>query len=116
MVDVMHLEMNLEFNGFNSAYWVILHAFYRLLIFLQNQLLRKKKTLSGIQMSNILDSYQARQYSGPDLGPNCLQRLAYQQTTLVDKKVEKLSITGLLQMYMKPMQQTSFQKIFGFNC
>ena len=29
-----------------------------------------------IEVSNSLDPDQARQFVGPDLGPNCLQRLA----------------------------------------
>ena len=45
-------------------------------------------------MSNSLDPDQARRFDGPDLGPNCLQRLwveifckGYQQTTLVVKEL-----------------------------
>ena len=48
--------------------------FCRLLIFFQNQPFRK--TLSGIpRVSNSLDQDQARRVDGPDLSPNCLQRL-----------------------------------------
>ena len=32
-------------------------------------------------MSNILDPDQARQLVGPDLGPNCLQRLSADDTS-----------------------------------
>ena len=40
-------------------------------------------TLSGvpfITVSNSLDPDQARQHVGPDLGPNCLQRLLADET------------------------------------
>ena len=41
----------------------------------QNQLFRK--ILSGIPpVSNSLDPDQAQHFVGPDLGPNCLQRLS----------------------------------------
>ena len=43
--------------------------------FFQNQLFQK--TLPGtLLMSNCLDPDQDRQYVGPDLGPDCLQRLS----------------------------------------
>ena len=44
--------------------------------FFQNQLFRKKKIRNTIWVSNCLDLDQARHYVGPDLGPNCLQRLS----------------------------------------
>ena len=53
------------------AYWVILHAFLSSADIFQNKLF--KKILLG---SNTLDPDQARQNVGPDLGPNCLQRLS----------------------------------------
>ena len=58
------------------AYWVILHAFLTSAAFFQNQLLR-----NTIRVSNSLDPYQARQNVGPDMGPNCLQRLATDDTS-----------------------------------
>ena len=37
----------------------------------------KKKVIAGIlSESNSLDPDQARRFIGPDLGPNCLQRLS----------------------------------------
>ena len=46
-----------------------------LLIFFQNHPFRK--IISGIpSVSNSLDPDQARHFFGPDLGPNCLQRLS----------------------------------------
>ena len=41
----------------------------------QNQLFKKKSLESTIGVSNILDSDQDRRFVGPDLHPNCLQRL-----------------------------------------
>ena len=44
--------------------------------FFQNQLFRKTLSRITIRMLNSLDPDQARQNVGPDLGPNCLQRLS----------------------------------------
>ena len=53
--------------------------FWHLLIFFQNDF---EKILSGIpSVSNSLDPGQARHYVGPDLGPNCLQRLSTDDTS-----------------------------------
>ena len=38
-------------------------------------------------MSNSLDPDQARHFVGPDLGPNCLQRLSADDTNLQGVKV-----------------------------
>ena len=49
--------------------------FCHLWIFLK--LTFKKKTFKNtIRLSNSLDPDQARHFVGPDLGPNCLQRLS----------------------------------------
>ena len=62
------------------ASWVILHAFLSSADFFQNQLLRE--ILSQIpSVSNCLDPDQARHFVGPDLGPNCLQRLSADDTS-----------------------------------
>ena len=49
-------------------------------------------------MQNILDSDQARHFIGPDLGPNCLQRLSVDDTSKQRVKVGvvlgKLNITS----------------------
>ena len=45
-------------------------------IFFQNQLFR-----STIRVSNRSDSAQAQQNVGPDLGPNCLQKLSADDTS-----------------------------------
>ena len=55
-------------------------AFCRLLIFLKSSFL--KKILSGLpSVSNSLDPDQARHFVGPDLGPNCLQKLSADDTS-----------------------------------
>ena len=52
-----------------------LHAYLSSANFFQNQLFQK--ILSWIpSVSNSLDPDQARHFVGPDLGPNCLQRLS----------------------------------------
>ena len=43
--------------------------------FFQSRLFRKK-IRNTIRVSNSLDPDQARRFVGPDLGPNCLQRLS----------------------------------------
>ena len=57
------------------ACWEILNAFCRLLIFFKINFL-KNSFRNIIRVSNTLDPDQARQNVGPDLGPNCLQRLS----------------------------------------
>ena len=52
-----------------------LHAFLSSDFFFQNQLFQKISFINTISVSNSLDPDQARNFVGPDLGPNCLQRL-----------------------------------------
>ena len=54
-----------------------MHAF-----FLKNQLLRKQN--QEYQQSNSFDPDQARHFVGPDLVPNCLQRLSTDDTSSED--------------------------------
>ena len=49
--------------------------------FFQNQLFRKKYFRNSTRVSNSLDSDQARQFVGPDLDPNCLQKLSAEDTS-----------------------------------
>ena len=65
------------------AYWVILHAFCCLMIIFQNQLFRKKsfEITRTIRVSNSLEPNQAGCSVGPDLGPNCVQRLSADDTS-----------------------------------
>ena len=46
--------------------------------FFQNQFFSKNS--NTIKVSNSLDPDQARHFVGPDLGPNCLQRLSEDDT------------------------------------
>ena len=57
------------------AYWVIFHAFCRLLIILKSTFW-KNSFRNAIKVSNSLDPDQAWHFVGSDLGPNCLQRLS----------------------------------------
>ena len=67
------------------AYWVIFHAFFLSadffqLILFQNQVFGK--IISGtLSVSNSLDPDQVRHYVGPDLGPNCSQRVSADDTS-----------------------------------
>ena len=47
----------------------------------QNQHFQKKSLRNTIRVSNILDPDQAQHFVGPDLGPNCLQRLSADDTS-----------------------------------
>ena len=58
------------------AYWVILHAFLSPADFFQNPFFSKNYFRNTIRASNSLDSDQARYFVGPDLDPNCLQKLS----------------------------------------
>ena len=53
----------------NSAYFCCLLIFFKIDIF-------KNYFRNTIKMSGSLDPDQARHYVGPDLGPNCFQRLS----------------------------------------
>ena len=57
------------------ASYEILLAFCRLLIFSKFHFFEKFFQVF-IRVSNSVDPDQARQNVGPDLGPNCLQRLS----------------------------------------
>ena len=48
----------------------------------------KNSFRNTIRVSNNLYQDQAQHFVGPDLGPNCLQRLSYQHTILVGKALE----------------------------
>ena len=63
------------FNFVNSVNWVILHVFYRLLMFFSKSTFLKKTFRNIIRVSNSLDPDQARQFVVSYLGPNCLQKV-----------------------------------------
>ena len=58
---------------------VILHAFFVICCFFQNQLFLKNYFRNTIRVSNSLDP--DRHYIGPDLDPNCLQRISADDTS-----------------------------------
>ena len=67
---------------FNSLPTGNIHMlFCRLLIFFKYNYFEKKKVRNTIRVSNSLDPDQARCYVGPDLNPNCLQKLAADDTS-----------------------------------
>ena len=59
--------------GKRFAYWVILHDF---LCFFKINFFQKNSFRNTIRVSNSSDPDQARHFVGPDLDPNCLQRLS----------------------------------------
>ena len=69
-------------NNFKPiAYRVIFHAhFCRLLILFKINFFAKSFKYT-IRVFNSLDPDQARLFVGPDLGPNCLQRLSADDTS-----------------------------------
>ena len=58
-----------------------MHVFYHLLIFFQNQPFFGEKFRKTIRVSNSSDSDLVGHFVGPDLGPNCLQRLLADDTS-----------------------------------
>ena len=60
--------------------FTILHVFWCLQIFFKIIFFLKKKIRNTIRVSNTLDPGQAQHFVGPDLGPNCLQRLSADNT------------------------------------
>ena len=62
----------------------------------QNQLFRKKYFKNTIRVSNSLDSDQARQNVGPDLGLNCLQRFSADDTSRLRVKSQTCKFMTLL--------------------
>ena len=71
----MFLSNNPSSGDINSSILFCFSCFLLSADFFQNQLFRK--ILSGIpSVSNSLDPDQARQFVGPELGPNCLQKLS----------------------------------------
>ena len=60
----------------NAACWVIFHAFVVLCCLFSKLTFSINSFRNTIRVSNSLDPDQDRQNVGPDLGPNCLQRLS----------------------------------------
>ena len=57
-------------------YWVIFHAFLSSADFFSKWTFLINSFRNTIRVSNSLLPDQAQHYVGPDLGPNCLQRLS----------------------------------------
>ena len=66
-------------NSLRTGYSCML--FCHLLIFFQNQLFSKNSIRNTIRVANSLDQDQAGQNVGPDLDPNCLQKLSADNTS-----------------------------------
>ena len=66
----------LQSDAILLACWVILLAFFRSADFFLQKFYQKYYKLETIKVSNRLDPDQARHFVGPDLDPNCLQRLS----------------------------------------
>ena len=60
---------------------VYFHVFCRLLIFYSKSPFSKNSSRHLIRVPISLDPDQARHFVGPDLGPNCLQKLSADDTS-----------------------------------
>ena len=75
------------------------HAFLLSADFFKNKLFRK--ILSGIpSVSNSLDIDQTRHFLGPDLGPNCLQKVSADNTS--GQELKEPQQYGPAQEYKNP--------------
>ena len=72
---------------FNSAYLVFLNAFL-----LSADFFLQKIPFGILSVSNSLDPHQARGFVGPDLGPNCLERLSADNTC---RKIVNITVNVL---------------------
>ena len=79
-----------------------------LLIFFSKSTSFQNSFRNTTRASNSLDPDQARYYVGPDLGPNCLQRL--QQTTLVGKVLALKALLSILILH------TLLSNFYSFTC
>ena len=68
-------------KGFSAACWVILHAFLSSADIFFNTNFFEKFFQEYHQSVKQFGSSQAPQNVGPDLGPNCLQRLSADDTS-----------------------------------
>ena len=76
-VHFLFMDIPLKFIIILFACSVTLHAFLSSVDFLfLNELLQKKSFRYAIRVSRSLDLDQAQHFAGPNLGPNCLQRLS----------------------------------------
>ena len=63
------------------ASWVIFHAFLSSADFFSKSTFSKNSFRNTIRVSNSLDQDQVRHFVGPDLGPNCLQKVSAEGTS-----------------------------------
>ena len=75
-----YLEITVKHQLF--ACWENFPAFLSSADFFQKSTFSKNSVRNTIGVSNNLDPDQARQNVGPDLGPNCLQRLSAVNTSM----------------------------------
>ena len=80
-----------------------------LIIFFSKATLSKNSFRNTIRVSNSLDPGQARLFVGPDLDPNCLQRLSADGKELNQEK------TKLTLMTSHPDINREFEKFKNFN-
>ena len=119
-------------HWFNFAYWVILYAFFYVCWFFkinffekffqepfsrfffvvcwffQNQLFLKNSFRNTFRVSNSLDPDQAWRFVGPDLGPNCLQRLSADKTSRQRATNSSTRFFQWGQHYFKPLSCHNF--------
>ena len=69
------------------AYWVMFHAFFVICLFFSKSTFSNNSIRNTIRVSNSLDPDQTRHFVGPDLGPNCLQRLSADATNRQSYKI-----------------------------
>ena len=72
---LFHLRPATRLSSYLFAYWVIFFACFCCLLIFSKSISSKISFGNTIRVSNSLDPDQARRFVGPDLGPNCLQKL-----------------------------------------
>ena len=77
----MHCDLKRSDKLFAYYYWVILHTFLLSAYFFFKINFFEKKFRNTIRVSNSLEPDQARHFVGPDLDPNCLQKLSANDTS-----------------------------------
>ena len=75
----MVLQVNVSSTLHAGNFACFFRLFCRLLKFFK-MIFLKNSFRNTTRMSNSLDPDQARRFVGPDLGPNCLQRLSADDT------------------------------------
>ena len=76
MVQKLHICEKVYINQLLDFRILLFVLFFFHTLLLCHSLLFELDVFNTIQVSNSLDPDQARHFVGPDLGPNCLQRLS----------------------------------------